>query len=156
MAETHRFSVSVAGAVIREDGRLLAIKRRDNGQWEPPGGVVEPGETLHQALIREIREETGLTVEPGPLTGVYQNMERDIVALVFRCHPRTDETPRASPESSEARWLDQQEIDDLLEEAYALRMLDALQHRSPSIRTHDGHQLIGPDAAGNPTAHEPS
>ena len=78
-------SVSVAAAVVEAD-RLLGVRRRDNGRWEPPGGVLELGETIHDGLVREVLEETGLVVEPDYLTGVYKNMRHGIVALVFRCH----------------------------------------------------------------------
>ena len=70
MPDTWRFSVSVAGAVVREDRRMLAIHRQDNGHWEPPGGVVEVGETLVDTLVREVLEESGVHVDPGLLTGV--------------------------------------------------------------------------------------
>src|SRR5215470_17338705 len=80
-----RHSVSVAGVIVDDDDRALLIQRRDNHRWEPPGGVLEPGETIHDGLRREVREETGLNVEPIALTGVYKNMSRAIVALVFRC-----------------------------------------------------------------------
>ena len=73
--------MSVAAAVVDDDGRLLAIRRRDNGHWEPPGGVLELDETIEDGLVREVHEETGLTVKPERLTGVYKNMERGIVAL---------------------------------------------------------------------------
>jgi 8-oxo-dGTP pyrophosphatase MutT (NUDIX family) len=61
-------SVSVAGAVIDGEGRVLAIRRRDSGHREPPGGVLELEETVEDGLVREIREETGLTVLPERLT----------------------------------------------------------------------------------------
>ena len=80
-----RHSVSVAGVITDDHGRALLIQRRDNRRWEPPGGVLELGETIPDGLRREVREETGLDVEPIALTGVYKNMTRAIVALVFRC-----------------------------------------------------------------------
>ncbi len=60
--DTPRHSVSVAAAIIDEDSRILAIRRADNGQWEPPGGVLELDETIHEGLVREVLEETGLKV----------------------------------------------------------------------------------------------
>lgn len=98
--ETPRHSVSVAAAVIDDDDRILAIRRRDNGQWEPPRGVLELDESIHDGLVREVQEETGLTISPGPLTGVYKNMARGIVALVFRCSV-VDGSPATSAEAVE-------------------------------------------------------
>jgi 8-oxo-dGTP diphosphatase len=87
-----RHSVSAGAAVVREDGRMLAIKRADNGEWVLPGGIVELDEdsrdTVRREVLeerREVLEETGLTVEPGQLTGVYKNMRLGVVSLVSRC-----------------------------------------------------------------------
>lgn len=135
-----RHSVSVAGAVVNEDGRILAIRRRDNGHWEPPGGVLELNETIEDGLVREIREETGLTVTPDRLTGVYKNMERGIVALVFRCSV-VDGTVAATPEAAEITWLTKDQIQERMDEAYAIRMFDAIAPLSPSVRAHDGRRL---------------
>jgi 8-oxo-dGTP diphosphatase len=73
-------SVSVAGVVIDDHGRALLIQRLDNHRWEPPGGVLELDESIDDGLRREVREETGLDVEPEAVTGVYKNMTRGIVA----------------------------------------------------------------------------
>jgi 8-oxo-dGTP pyrophosphatase MutT (NUDIX family) len=60
-------------AVIFEDGRVLLQRRDDTGRWGLPGGSVEPGESVRTAVIREVREETGLDVEPVRLIGVYSD-----------------------------------------------------------------------------------
>src|SRR5262245_22087495 len=60
-------------AVIFEDGRVLLQRRDDNGRWGLPGGGVEPGESVRVAIVREVREETGLDVEPLRLIGVYSD-----------------------------------------------------------------------------------
>ena len=106
---TPRHSVSVAAAVVDDHGRLLAIRRRDNGHWEPPGGVLELEETIEDGLLREVHEETGLTVRPERLTGVYKNMERGIVALVFRCSVLAGARTSTS-EAIEVAWLTEDEV----------------------------------------------
>lgn len=137
-----RHSVSVAAAVIRGDGQALLVRRRDNGRWEPPGGVLELDETIEDGLIREVQEETGLTVKPERLTGVYKNMARGIIALVFHCRPVAG-TLTLNDEVAEFRWASDAELDDLMDAAYAARVRDALAyHGQAAIRTHDGVQLL--------------
>jgi 8-oxo-dGTP diphosphatase len=134
-------SVSVAAAIINAEGRVLAIRRRDNSHWEPPGGVLDRDESIPEGLVREVKEETGLSIEPEALTGVYKNMVRGIVALVFRC--RTVDEPLAStPEAKEIRWFAPEELVAHMDEAYAVRMLDAFNPGPPSIRAHDGTALL--------------
>ncbi|MFD7592605.1 NUDIX hydrolase [Kitasatospora sp. NPDC059812] len=135
-------SVSVAGVVVREDGRVLAICRADNGAWEPPGGVLELGEAIEDGVRREVYEETGVKVTVERLTGVYKNVSRGIVALVFRCRPESG-TERPSDESVEVDWLTPAEVSDRMAEVYAVRILDALRDdTAPSIRTHDGRHVL--------------
>ena len=142
MTEDHRYSVSVAGVIVDDEGRALIIQRRDNGHWEPPGGILEHGETIEDGLRREVYEETGLKVEPGPLTGVYQNMSRDIVALVFRCRVVCGkETPNG--EVRTFKWIDTPIAASLMDEAYAVRVLDAAHYDGSSVvRFHDGVRLL--------------
>lgn len=144
MNDTHRFSVSAAAVAVRDDGKVLAIQRRDNRHWEPPGGVVEPGETILECLVREVREETGLTVEPGPLTGVYQNTKLDVVALVFRCVVTGGEAS-TNDESLRISWLAVDEVRSAMDEAYAIRVLDGVSHSGAGsqVRTHDGERVEG-------------
>jgi ADP-ribose pyrophosphatase YjhB (NUDIX family) len=140
-SSTPRHSVSVAAAVVDDQGRVLAIRRRDNLHWEPPGGVLELEETIHAGLVREIREETGLEVEPGPLSGVYKNLERGIVALVFRCFPKQG-VAATTAEAAEVRWLTRDEIGEHMDDAYAVRLLDALDGGPPAVRAHDGVHVL--------------
>ncbi|WP_327259285.1 NUDIX hydrolase [Streptomyces sp. NBC_01240] len=133
-------SVSVAGVVVREDGRLLAIRRADNGTWELPGGVLELDETPEAGVVREVLEETGIHVEVDDLTGVYKNTTRGIVALVFRCKP-SGGTERTSAESVAVEWLTQEQISERMSEVYAIRLLDALDGAGPHVRSHDGRRL---------------
>ncbi|UED85207.1 NUDIX hydrolase [Streptomyces profundus] len=136
-------SVSVAGVIVNDADQALLIQRRDNGHWEPPGGVVEPGETIVEALRREVREETGITIAPdAELTGVYKNMTRLIVSLVFRC-TATEGAPTTGEETRALRWVSRDEVDQLADEAYAIRVTDALDHASPpAVRAHDGVKLV--------------
>jgi ADP-ribose pyrophosphatase YjhB (NUDIX family) len=139
--------VSVAGVVIDDAGRALLIRRRDNGHWEPPGGVLEAGETIPDALQREVLEETGIKIAlPAILTGVYKNMTGLIVSLVFRCEA-IDGRPATGDETSALRWATREEVAELADEAYAVRVLDALDRRpdamsAPAVRAHDGVRLV--------------
>lgn len=68
------------GAIIIEDSRVVLVKRAHpplQAEWSIPGGVLEVGELVREAAMREAREETGLTVEPGELLGVYDRVLRD-------------------------------------------------------------------------------
>lgn len=69
MPELPCHSVSVTGIVFDDDGRVLAIQRRDDDRWVPPGGVLELDETPEQGVIREVLEETGMLVKPEILVG---------------------------------------------------------------------------------------
>lgn len=140
MAGTPKHSVSVAGIVVREDGRILAVQRRDNAHWEPPGGVLELGETFEAGVRREVAEETGVQVEVERLTGAYKNLTRGVVALVFRCRPVAG-APTVTDESQRVQWLTRDEVSDRMAPAYAVRVLDALDG-GVATRAHDGVQLI--------------
>jgi 8-oxo-dGTP diphosphatase len=137
-----RHSVSVAGIVVDGEGRALLVRRRDNGHWEPPGGILELDEPITAGVRREVREETGLDVEVESLTGVYKNMTRGIVALVFRCRP-VGGTLEPTDEASDFIWATRDQIGDLVTEAYAIRVLDALAGIGrPFVREHDGIRLL--------------
>ncbi|MGH3734959.1 MAG: NUDIX hydrolase [Micromonosporaceae bacterium] len=60
-------------AVVPRHGAVLMHRRRDSGLWALPGGVMEIGESVAEAVVREVREETGFDVEPGRLIGIYSD-----------------------------------------------------------------------------------
>jgi 8-oxo-dGTP diphosphatase len=103
---------------------------------------LELDESIEDGLRREVREETGLDVEPVALTGVYKNLNRGIIALVFRCKASGGQL-RVGDETEAFCWATRPEIERLATQAYAIRVLDAL-HNSPSaaIRLHDGRRLL--------------
>ncbi|NYD51892.1 ADP-ribose pyrophosphatase YjhB (NUDIX family) [Actinomadura luteofluorescens] len=143
MMPESRHSVSVAGVVVDDQGRALLIQRRDNGHWEAPGGILEQDEDIITGLRREVQEETGLEVTPIALTGVYKNMPRGIVALVFRCRAEAGSL-RESDETSAFRWVTADEVAELADEAFAIRVQDVLETISTvPIRHHDGIHLLG-------------
>ena len=140
MATTPKHSVSVSGIVVRDDDRVLVIRREDNGQWEAPGGVLELDESFEDGVRREVLEETGLQVTVERLTGVYKNLTRGIVALAYRCSPADGDTHRTA-EAREVRWMTREEVQSAMNPAFAVRVLDAFEE-APHSRAHDGVNLV--------------
>ncbi|MGW5053150.1 NUDIX hydrolase [Actinokineospora sp. NPDC004072] len=137
---TPKHSVSVAGIVIDKDNRVLLIQRRDNGHWEPPGGVLELDETFEQGVRREVFEETGLCVRVERVTGIYKNMTKGIVALVFRCSVESgQETPTA--EALNVAWMTLDQAATKMTPAYFVRVSGAFGHEV-ACQTHDGTHLL--------------
>jgi 8-oxo-dGTP diphosphatase len=108
------------GAIIIETGRVLLVKRAHppiQGQWSIPGGVLEVGELVREAAIREAREETGLIVESGDLLGVYdrilhdreQRVQYHYVLVDFLCRAVGGELLAAS-DAAEVRWFTREEL----------------------------------------------
>jgi ADP-ribose pyrophosphatase YjhB (NUDIX family) len=111
------------GAVIIDNGGVLLVKRGHPplaGEWSIPGGVLELGETLREAAIREAQEETCLTVEPADLLGVYDRVLRDdagrtlyhFVLIDFLCRLVSGEA-QAADDADEVRWFTLNETEKL-------------------------------------------
>jgi 8-oxo-dGTP diphosphatase len=111
------------GSIIIENDRVLLVKRAHppiQGQWSIPGGVLEVGELIREAAIREAREETGLIVEPGELLGVYDRILRNpekrvqyhYVLIDFLCRRIGGELHAAS-DAAEVRWFTREELSAL-------------------------------------------
>ena len=99
-----KHSVAVSGLVRHPNGKILLIRSPRRG-WEFPGGQVEEGENLIEALQREIQEESGVTVSVGPLVGVYSNIKSPTkVAFGFLTDYVSGEL-RTSDESLETEWV---------------------------------------------------
>jgi ADP-ribose pyrophosphatase YjhB (NUDIX family) len=104
------------GAVVIEDGRVLLVRRGNEplkGEWSLPGGAVELGETLEGALIREIREETGLDIDVGPVVEVLDRIRQDpdgriayhYVIVDYACRVRRGQLAAGS-DAADARWTE--------------------------------------------------
>jgi ADP-ribose pyrophosphatase YjhB (NUDIX family) len=84
-----KFTIGAFGIITDEYDRILLGKDRDHGRWVLPGGRLETNEDIQQGLIREVKEETGLEVEPEYLIGVYTRPEKPDVGFVFKCRVRS-------------------------------------------------------------------
>jgi 8-oxo-dGTP diphosphatase len=102
------------GAVVVDRGRVLLVKRAHEplkGEWSLPGGAVEVGETLHDAVVREIREETGLDVLVGPIVEVLDRVHRTadgrvefhFVIIDYLCSVAGGALAHSS-DAADARW----------------------------------------------------
>ena len=112
-------NVIVAG----DDGRILFIRRTDNGNYSLPGGALDLGESIADTALRETEEETGIRCEITGLVGIYTNPHhvieytsngevRQEFSVVFTARP-VGGTPATSSESSEVVWVPAAEVSHL-------------------------------------------
>jgi 8-oxo-dGTP diphosphatase len=110
------------GAVVVRDGKALIVKRAHEprkGEWSLPGGLLELGESLQDAVRREIKEETSLEIEVGPVIETFDRVHRDdagriryhFVIVDFVCWPDGGEAVPGSDAEGVA-WVTASEIDD--------------------------------------------
>jgi 8-oxo-dGTP pyrophosphatase MutT (NUDIX family) len=135
-------SIVVAVTAFIQDaaGRLLMIRRTDNDLYAIPGGAQEVGETIAQTAVREVREETGITVDVTGLIGVYSDPAHVIAfsdgevrqefSLCFRARPVEGE-PRTSSESKEVLWVRPAGLANLnVHPSIRLRIRHGFEHRT--------------------------
>jgi 8-oxo-dGTP pyrophosphatase MutT (NUDIX family) len=111
-------------AIVRDaDNRVLFMRRSDNGEWSLPAGAIDPGETPAEAVVREVREETGLEVKPARIAGVfggkgfrvrYENGdEAEYTVIVFDCETVGGRLAAADGEALELRYFAPDEAPEL-------------------------------------------
>ena len=122
-------------------GQVLLVRRIDDGNWELPGGRIEVGETVREAVIREVAEESGITVALTTLSGIYSDPSHVLLdpdgsvhqqlALCFHAVPtgtrRRTATTGRNRDRRPASWCDAAEIADLtMHPAMRLRLHNAI------------------------------
>jgi mutator protein MutT len=133
-------SITVAVSVVIQNdvGQLLLIRRTDNDLYSIPGGGQEIGETLAQTVVREVEEETGITVRVIELIGVYSDPKHVIAytdgevkqefSICFRAKPVAGKL-QTSDESSEVHWVSPSDLNKLtIHPSIRLRIQHGLQH----------------------------
>jgi 8-oxo-dGTP diphosphatase len=126
-------------AIILRDREILMVRRGQEpgaGRWSIPGGSVELGETLEQALKREVREETGLEIEVGEFAGIAEVIVREgeaikwhYVILDYFATPSSTSEPIAASDVTECRWIPLDELarydvtETLIERLRELRLI---------------------------------
>jgi ADP-ribose pyrophosphatase YjhB (NUDIX family) len=132
--------VAVAAVVRNDRGEVLLIERTDNGLWALPGGAQEIGESVTDAVRREVREETGIEVEVTGLTGIYSDPAHVIAyddgevrqefSLCFAARAISGSL-RPSSESRQARWVAPDQVDGLnIHPSMRLRIQHGLSEQS--------------------------
>lgn len=136
-------SVKVAVSAVVQDnqGRILLIRRSDNGKYSIPGGGLEAGETVAQAVVREVLEETGIEVDVTDLVGVFSNPDHVIAyddgevrqefSVCFRAKP-IGGAPRLSDESTAVEWVPLEQLRELdIHPSIMLRIRKGLEGTDP-------------------------
>jgi 8-oxo-dGTP pyrophosphatase MutT (NUDIX family) len=128
-----------AYAIVRDGlGRVLLVRRTDDGYWELPGGRIELGESASAAAAREVAEEAGVTIEVTGLAGVYSDPAHVLayphgggvyqqLAVCFHALAATTEARPDQDETSAAAWFDPERATQLaMHPAMRQRLTDAL------------------------------
>lgn len=139
-------SIGACAVIINYQKEVLLEKRADNGFWGLPGGSVDPGESVSAALLREVFEETGLTVEIIRLVGIYSDPREysimtypdgsviHYVSMTFYCKP-TKGILTCSSESLDLKYFDINLVPKRMMIAHRIRLEDAMaSFRHPVIK----------------------
>lgn len=131
---------SVSALIYDDDGRILLVRHSNGGVWATPGGAIEPDETPQDAVVREVWEETGLTVAPTRLRGVfhgpdfrvrYENGDEvSYVISVFECRRLAGEPRPDGEEILEARYVAASDLSGVPLSRWAKGVLPGLAERN--------------------------
>ena len=111
--------VAADAAVFRDDGRILLIRREDNGLWAMPGGATEVGETWAQSAERELHEEAGVEGSATMLLGVFDSrlwgtrVKYHLYQSVWLIEVSDDQTPISGPETTDVGFFSEDDLPDL-------------------------------------------
>lgn len=124
-------------AIIDDDGRILLIRRSDNGKWAMPGGAMEVGETPAEGIVREALEETGVRCEVVALVGVHDSRRvraetaHHLYMLSFLCRPLSGQElqnqPSTAAEILDRRWFAEASLPQDLDPGHATRIPQAFR-----------------------------
>ncbi len=134
---------SVSAIILDRQGRVLLQQRSDGGQWGLPGGSVEIGESVREAVVREVQEETGLRVTAGRLIGVYSEPRRQVVRypngivwhyvnISFECAVRGGDLTTCD-ETLDLRYFSFQRLPATLLPNHRIRLRDARARRTAAF-----------------------
>ena len=110
---------SVHGVVLDDQGSILLHRREDHALWALPGGKIDPGESITDCLRREMKEETGLSVSPERLLGVFSSPEYVLslqttvfqpLLIIFLCQPTRTNRLMITEESMSFSWMSRENI----------------------------------------------
>ena len=131
-------TLGVFAAIFDEAGRLLCVRMNyASKRWSTPGGRVELGESPLDALKREVFEETGLSIAPGELLGVYAKPHEDDLVLSFRASVIGRSAWQPNDEIAELGYFGRDELPEPMSSAARSRVLDAFEGRDGIFRVID-------------------
>ncbi len=141
-------TLGVFAVIFDEAGRLLCVRLNyASKRWTTPGGRVETGESPLEALKREVLEETGLSITPGELLGVYAKPAEDDLVLSFRATVVGETAWQANDEIAELGYFGRNELPEPASVAARVRMRDAFEEQGTVFRVVDTKAQFHRDAS---------